>query len=95
MQTPDIVMEPARRTPVRGRTDVLVAGAGPAGAMAALALYARATRDSFLRLGALVAAVLPLGHAFGRLGCFMHGCCYGRISHAACAVRFPRHSPAW
>ena len=21
---------------------------------------------------------VPLGHAFGRLGCFMYGCCYGR-----------------
>ena len=68
---------------------------GLAGAALALALYARATRDSFPGLADLVAAVLPLGHAFGRLGCFMHGCCYGRISHAACAVRFPRYSPAW
>jgi hypothetical protein len=32
-----ILNEPARRTPVRGVTDVLVAGAGPAGSMAALA----------------------------------------------------------
>lgn len=25
----------------------------------------------------LFALVLPLGHAFGRVGCFMAGCCYG------------------
>lgn len=68
---------------------------GLAGATVALALYARATRDSFIGLADLVTTVLPLGHAFGRLGCFFHGCCYGRISEASCAVSFPRDSPAW
>lgn len=35
--TIDSILEPERRTPVRGEVDVLVAGAGPAGTMAALA----------------------------------------------------------
>ena len=43
----------------------------------------------------LFAAVIPLAHAFGRVGCFFYGCCYGRVSACACAVAFPRHSPAW
>ena len=43
----------------------------------------------------MLTTVLPLGHAFGRIGCFFYGCCYGRVSQAACAVRFPRGSPAW
>jgi len=68
---------------------------GVAGAGAALALFARRRRERFLDLSDLLLAVLPLGHAFGRLGCFMHGCCHGRITHGALGVTFPRLSPAW
>lgn len=34
---------------------------------------------------------LPLGHAIGRLGCFMAGCCYGKVAHGNpwYAVIFP------
>ena len=48
-----------------------------------------------LALGDLFCTVVPLGHAFGRLGCFFYGCCYGKLSASRFAVRFPRHSPAW
>jgi phosphatidylglycerol:prolipoprotein diacylglycerol transferase len=30
-----------------------------------------------------------LGHAFGRLGCFFNGCCYGRPCSLPWAVTFP------
>lgn len=43
----------------------------------------------------LLATVIPLGHACGRIGCFFFGCCYGRMSDSSWAVTFPRHSPAW
>ncbi len=29
---------------------------------------------------------VPLGHAFGRIGCFMNGCCYGKPSEVAWAI---------
>ena len=48
-----------------------------------------------LKLADLLAAVIPLGHAFGRIGCFFYGCCYGRDSDAWCAVTFPVGSPCW
>lgn len=48
-----------------------------------------------LALADLLAAVIPLGHAFGRIGCFFYGCCYGRDSDAWCAVTFPVGSPCW
>jgi len=48
-----------------------------------------------LALADLLAAVIPLGHAFGRIGCFFYGCCYGRDSDAWCAVTFPMGSPSW
>ena len=52
-------------------------------------------KEPILPLLDLLATVLPLGHAFGRIGCFFYGCCYGRLSNSACAVAFPRGSPAW
>ncbi len=54
-----------------------------------------ARRERPLALADLFAAVLPLGHAFGRLGCFFYGCCYGKDSTAWCAVTFPKGSPSW
>jgi phosphatidylglycerol:prolipoprotein diacylglycerol transferase len=45
-----------------------------------------------------VAAVgAPIGMAFGRLGCFLNGCCFGGPSGPdyVFGVVFPRGSPAW
>lgn len=39
-------------------------------------------------LDALVPAI-PLGHAFGRLGCFLAGCCYGVPWQGVLAVYYP------
>jgi len=52
-------------------------------------------REHPLKLANLLCTVLPLGHAFGRIGCFFYGCCYGRDSDAWCAVTFPAGSPSW
>lgn len=68
---------------------------GIAGAGMALLLFARLRRERFLDLTDLLLTVLPLGHAFGRLGCFMHGCCHGRITPGPLGITFPRFSPAW
>ena len=51
--------------------------------------------EKMLSLADLLASVVPLGHAFGRIGCFFYGCCYGRDSNAWCAVTFPAGSPSW
>ena len=68
------------------------------GALAALAaLYAgcRLARLSPWPLLDAVCLFVPLGHAFGRLGCFFGGCCFGAPTDAAYAVRFPAGSPAF
>ena len=68
------------------------------GLILALVVYVAwcaAKRENPIALGDHLAAVIPLGHAFGRIGCFFFGCCYGRASDSAFAVRFPRFSPAW
>ena len=57
--------------------------------------WCRMKKESLVRLADLFTTVVPLGHAFGRVGCFFYGCCYGRLSDAPCAVAFPRGSPAW
>jgi len=41
-----------------------------------------------------LAIALCLGHAFGRLGCFFFGCCYGRPTDSSIGVLFPPDSPA-
>jgi phosphatidylglycerol---prolipoprotein diacylglyceryl transferase len=60
------------------------------------ALYARRRRLPFAPLGDLIAPALAIGHALGRLGCFLAGCCYGKACgpDAAACVRFPAGSVA-
>src|SRR5438105_3589101 len=51
-----------------------------------------------LRLGMdIVAPCLMIGLGFGRIGCFLNGCCYGAecSDHLPWAVRFPYHSNAY
>lgn len=47
------------------------------GANIALAILARFHRESFLSLVDFTVTALPLGHAIGRIGCFLNGCCHG------------------
>lgn len=41
-----------------------------------------------------IAFALPLGVAFGRLGCFLAGCCFGAPHDGALGLVFPPYSPA-
>jgi phosphatidylglycerol:prolipoprotein diacylglycerol transferase len=62
---------------------------------AAVVLVCRRDGVSVARMADL--SVIPLGVAlaFARLGCFMAGCDYGKVSALPWAVRFPAGSPAW
>lgn len=64
-------------------------------ALVTFLFWCRIKKEPVLPLADVLAIVIPLGHAFGRIGCFFYGCCYGRLSECALAVRFPRGSPAW
>jgi phosphatidylglycerol:prolipoprotein diacylglycerol transferase len=48
-----------------------------------------------LRIADLAAAPLALAHAIGRVGCFLSGCCFGRVTDSAWGVRFPPESAAF
>ncbi len=53
----------------------------------ALIIWARFKQCPLLLLADALAAPLALGQAFGRVGCFMGGCCYGQECHYPWAVR--------
>ena len=49
-----------------------------------------------IRLGMdIVAPCVVIGLGFGRIGCFLNGCCYGAETNAPWAVQFPYHSDAY
>ncbi len=45
-----------------------------------LYLWSSWRKIGFLRITDLLAPYLALGYAFGRVGCFLNGCCYGQPS---------------
>lgn len=50
---------------------------GLIGGIIGLIAYAKEFKMDIWLLFEIYASVLPLGHAFGRVGCFFGGCCYG------------------
>lgn len=63
------------------------------GAGLALWAFVRKYRLPGLALADLIAPSLMLGLAFGRVGCFFNGCCFGGLCDRAWAVEFPWKSP--
>lgn len=55
-------------------------------------LYCRRRRVSPLALADLAITSVFIGLTFGRLGCFLHGCCYGDVCTLPWAIEFPRDS---
>lgn len=77
----------------------LVFHGGLFAALLVLPVWCRLTKTPFLTAADLLATILPLAHAFGRVGCFLFGCCYGihlpeTSSFAWLQVRFPTHAGA-
>lgn len=63
------------------------------GGLIAVAIYGRAKRFFILDVLDVGAFLICTGQIFGRLGCFMAGCCYGRP--AEWGVHFPKPSIAY
>jgi phosphatidylglycerol:prolipoprotein diacylglycerol transferase len=51
--------------------------------------YARKHKLGMWRMADLAAPWIALGLAITRIGCFLNGCCYGKLSQLPWAVRFP------
>jgi phosphatidylglycerol:prolipoprotein diacylglycerol transferase len=52
------------------------------GVLAGVSVYCRLRRADFFRTFDYVFLAVPLCHGIARLGCFMNGCCYGRLAGA-------------
>ncbi len=54
----------------------------------ALVWYIKKKKLPLLKTADFLIVGLPLGHAFGRIGCFLAGCCYGRPTDLPWGVTF-------
>jgi phosphatidylglycerol:prolipoprotein diacylglycerol transferase len=64
-------------------------------AVATAWFLARRWKWPFLKLTDIAAPIIALGLAFGRLGCFLAGCCFGKVTDVPWAVHFPLFSDAY
>lgn len=62
---------------------------GVAGALLTGAAFCWRYRKPFWEMADILAPGVALGYAFGRVGCFLNGCCYGLPTHLPWGVRFP------
>src|SRR3954468_23356216 len=62
----------------------LVFYGGLLGASLACILYTRLKKLNLWKVADIVAPSIALGYVFGRIGCFLNGCCYGR----ACSLQW-------
>jgi phosphatidylglycerol:prolipoprotein diacylglycerol transferase len=67
----------------------LVFYGGLVGATAATLIYVHRKRLPVWKLGDALAPSIALGYVFGRMGCLMNGCCYGRSCDLPWAIHFP------
>ncbi|MDR1316957.1 MAG: prolipoprotein diacylglyceryl transferase [Spirochaetales bacterium] len=62
---------------------------GLLGGTLAIILYCKRKGLSTLEMGDLAAAAIPLGYTFGRLGNFINGELYGRVTNSGWGIIFP------
>lgn len=67
----------------------LVFYGGLIGATLAGMIYLRWKKLPFWKVADILAPSIALGSVFGRIGCLLNGCCYGRMCAAPWAIRFP------
>ncbi len=78
---------------VLGRAGFVVYGGIIAGVLCCL-LYCHVKKLSFLQYFDLIIPEVAIAQGFGRIGCFLAGCCYGRQTDSAFGVIFPEGSLA-
>ena len=71
------------------RSGGLVFYGGLIGAVITTYVYLRIKKLPVWKVADALAPSIALGHAFGRIGCLMFGCCYGRICNLPWAIHFP------
>jgi phosphatidylglycerol:prolipoprotein diacylglycerol transferase len=71
----------------------LVYYGGLVGASLACILYVRLKKLPLWKVADVLAPSVALGYVFGRIGCLLNGCCYGRACNLPWAIRFPEGNP--
>lgn len=59
------------------------------GGIIGIALFCLKKKQPLLQYVDLISPAMVLGQAFGRIGCFLAGCCYGAPSDSCLAVVYP------
>ncbi|MEO7032804.1 MAG: prolipoprotein diacylglyceryl transferase family protein, partial [Polyangiaceae bacterium] len=54
----------------------------------------RADRFPFWKAADMAGMVVPIGLGFGRMGCLLAGCCFGKPTTSSLGLVFPPNSPA-
>lgn len=67
----------------------LVFYGGLIGATLAATIFIRYKKLPIWKVADIVAPSIALGYVFGRIGCLLNGCCYGRECSLPWAIRFP------
>lgn len=73
---------------VLGSEGFVVYGGIIAGVLSAI-VYCRVKKLEFMKYFDLAAPSIALAQGFGRIGCFLAGCCYGKETDSWCGVVFP------
>lgn len=68
---------------------------GVLAALAVLCIYLIVQKRRLLLYLDVLAIGLMIGLGFGRIGCFLSGCCYGKCTDLPWAVRFPYNSTVY
>jgi phosphatidylglycerol:prolipoprotein diacylglycerol transferase len=67
----------------------LVFYGGLIGAILAGVIYCRTRKLPLWKTADVLAPSIALGQVFGRIGCLLNGCCYGRVCNLPWAIHFP------
>lgn len=67
---------------------------GLGAAIAACLWFLRREKFPVLATADAAATVIPVGIFFGRIGCFLGGCCFGTVTHGPFGIVFPAFSAA-
>lgn len=73
----------------------LVVYGGAIGGFAAMAGYLWRHKLPALAIADLATPAIGFGLFFGRIGCFLNGCCYGGVTDLPWGVGFPANSPPY
>lgn len=73
----------------------LVFYGGLVGVATVLVFFARSRSVDLVALLDFLVTAVPLAHAFGRVGCFINGCCFGAVCDGVLGYRYEYNSQPW